>query len=77
MSHSSLVVISGSMSGCTDTTDNGLSANTSQLDKAAQEVLSFITSHICLHGTSLKVQTCDLKGNYLTSVSIQTEQILK
>jgi len=52
---------------------DGLSANTSQLGEAAQEALSFITSHVRSHGTSLKVQTS--KGNYLTSVSIRTEQV--
>ena len=52
---------------------DGLSANTSQLGDAAQEALSFITSYIRSHGTSLKVQTS--KGNYLTSVSIRTEQV--
>lgn len=52
---------------------DGLSVNTSQLGEAAQEALSFITSHLRTHRTSLKVQTS--KGNYLTSVSIRTEQV--
>ena len=55
------------MGGCADTSsiDNSLVANTSQLDKAAQETLSFITFHICSQKTSLKVQT--LKGKSKSS----------
>ena len=58
---------SSSMGGCADTSsiDNSLAANTSQLDKAAQEALSFITFHICSQKTSLKVQT--LKGKSKSS----------
>ncbi|KAL4074508.1 hypothetical protein V8B97DRAFT_2092695 [Scleroderma yunnanense] len=52
---------------------DGLSSNASELGDTAQEALSFITSHIRSYGTSLKVQTS--KGNYLTSVSIRTEQV--
>jgi len=61
--------VSSDMGRCTDTivVDSRLAVNTSQLEKAAQEALSFITSHIFSHRTSLKVQTS--KGNYLTSVS--------
>ncbi|KIJ57743.1 hypothetical protein HYDPIDRAFT_34831, partial [Hydnomerulius pinastri MD-312] len=52
---------------------DGLSSNPSQLNEAAQEALSYITSHIRLHVTSLKVQT--LKGNYLTTLNVRTEQV--
>lgn len=52
---------------------DGLSANTSQLGAAAREALSYVTSHVRSHGTSLKVQTS--KGNYLTSLSVRTEQV--
>lgn len=52
---------------------DGLCANTSQLGEAAQEAVAYITSHVRSHATSLKVQTS--KGNYLTSVSIRTEQV--
>ncbi|KAH7930887.1 hypothetical protein BV22DRAFT_1054224 [Leucogyrophana mollusca] len=52
---------------------DGLSSNASQLGEAAQEAVSYITSHIRSHSTSLKVQTS--KGNYLTSLSIRTEQV--
>ncbi|KAF9232140.1 hypothetical protein BU15DRAFT_81571 [Melanogaster broomeanus] len=52
---------------------DGLSSNTSQLGDAAQEAVSYITSHIRSHATSLKVQTS--KGNYLTSLIVRTEQI--
>ena len=55
------------MGGCADTSsiDNRLAENTSQLDKAAQEALSFITFHIFSQKTSLKVQT--LKGKSKSS----------
>lgn len=52
---------------------DGLCSNTSQLGETAQEAVAYITSHIRSHATSLKVQTS--KGNYLTSVSIRTEQV--
>jgi protein SMG6 len=52
---------------------DGLSSNTSQLGEAAQAALSFITSHVRSHSTSLKVQTS--KGNYLTSLAVRTEQV--
>ncbi|KAG6333998.1 hypothetical protein ID866_5081 [Astraeus odoratus] len=52
---------------------DGLSANTSPLGQAAQQALSYITSHIRSHGMSLKVQTS--KGNYLTSLSVRIEQV--
>jgi len=52
---------------------DGLSSNTSQLGKAAQEAISYITSHVRSHATSLKVQTS--KGNYLTSLIVRTEQV--
>ncbi|KAG6370264.1 hypothetical protein JVT61DRAFT_12209 [Boletus reticuloceps] len=40
---------------------DGLGSNTTQLGEAAQEAVSYITFHIRLHATSLKVQTS--KGN--------------
>lgn len=52
---------------------DGLSANTSQLGEAAQAAMSYISSHFKSHSTSLKVQTS--KGNYLSSLSIRTEQV--
>lgn len=52
---------------------DGLSANTSQLGAAAREALSYVTSHVRSYGMSLKVQTS--KGNYLTSLSVRTEQV--
>ena len=52
---------------------DGLGSNTSQLGEAAQEAVAYITSHIRSHATSLKVQTS--KGNYLTSLSVRTEQV--
>ncbi|KAI6038993.1 hypothetical protein EDC04DRAFT_2868129 [Pisolithus marmoratus] len=52
---------------------DGLSTNTSQLGEAAREAVSYVTSHVRSHGTSLKVQTS--KGNYLTSLSVRTEQV--
>ncbi|KAF8559498.1 hypothetical protein OG21DRAFT_1594361 [Imleria badia] len=52
---------------------DGLSSNASQLGEAAQEAVAYITSHIRSHATSLKVQTS--KGNYLTSLSVRTEQV--
>jgi protein SMG6 len=52
---------------------DGLSSNTSQLGEAAQEAVSYITSHIRSHAASLKVQTS--KGNYLTSLNVRTEQV--
>ncbi|KAF9228014.1 hypothetical protein BS17DRAFT_747074 [Gyrodon lividus] len=52
---------------------DGLSSDTSQLGEAAQEAVSYITSHVRSHATSLKVQTS--KGNYLTSLNVRTEQV--
>ena len=51
-----------------------LLANSSQLGKAAQVAMTYISSHFKPHFTSLKVQTS--KGNYLSSLSIQTEQAI-
>ncbi|KAF8638491.1 hypothetical protein AX16_010474 [Volvariella volvacea WC 439] len=52
---------------------DGLALNDSQLGIAAQNALSYITSHIRTHSASLKVQTS--KGNYLTSLNVRTEQV--
>jgi len=53
---------------------DGLSSNAStQLAEAARDALGYVTSHIRSHSLSLKVQTS--KGNYLSSLSIRTEQI--
>jgi hypothetical protein len=52
---------------------DGLSANTSQLGEAADTAMTYISSHIRSHSLSLKVQTS--KGNYLTSLSVRTEEV--
>ncbi|KDR73471.1 hypothetical protein GALMADRAFT_71996 [Galerina marginata CBS 339.88] len=52
---------------------DGLSANVSQLGEAAQAAMSYISSHVRSHALSLKVQTS--KGNYLTSLSVRTEEV--
>ena len=52
---------------------DGLSANTSQLGEAADTAMTYISSHIRSHALSLKVQTS--KGNYLTSLSVRTEEV--
>ncbi|KAG5645823.1 hypothetical protein DXG03_005164 [Asterophora parasitica] len=53
---------------------DGLSSNAStQLSEAAQNAMAYISSHIRSHAISLKVQTS--KGNYLTTLSIRTEQV--
>jgi predicted ribonuclease YlaK len=51
----------------------GLSSNTSQLGEAAQSAMTYVSTHIRSHSTSLKVQTS--KGNYLTTLSVRTEQV--
>ena len=52
---------------------DGLSSNTSQLGEAAQAATSYISSYICLHAISLKVQTS--KGNYLPTLSVRVEEV--
>ena len=52
---------------------DGLATNSSPLGEAAQNAIAYITSHIRTHGLSLKVQTS--KGNYLTTLTIRTEQL--
>jgi protein SMG6 len=52
---------------------DGLSVNSSQLGEAAQAAMTYISSHIRSHALSLKVQTS--KGNYLTSLSVRTEEV--
>lgn len=52
---------------------DGLSSNPSQLGEAAQSVMTYMSSHIRTHSTSLKVQTS--KGNYLTTLNVRTEEV--
>ncbi|KAG6869024.1 hypothetical protein C0993_005683 [Termitomyces sp. T159_Od127] len=53
---------------------DGLSANASaQLSEAAQGAVAYVSTHIRSHAVSLKVQTS--KGNYLTTLSVRTEQV--
>ncbi|TFK72533.1 hypothetical protein BDN72DRAFT_894698 [Pluteus cervinus] len=54
---------------------DGLASNTSspQLAIAAKDAISYIASHIRSHTVALKVQTS--KGNYLSSLSVRTEQV--
>ncbi|KAF5365760.1 hypothetical protein D9758_003172 [Tetrapyrgos nigripes] len=53
---------------------DGLKANTSQqLGEAAENALTYISSHIRSHSMSLKVQTS--KGNYLTTLNVRTEDV--
>lgn len=52
---------------------DGLSSNASQLGEAAQTAMAYISSHIRSHALSLKVQTS--KGNYLTTLSVRTEEV--
>jgi protein SMG6 len=52
---------------------DGISANTSQLGEAADTAMTYISSHIRSHALSLKVQTSI--GNYLTSLSVRTEEL--
>lgn len=52
---------------------DGLSINPPPLGKAAADALSYLTTHVPAHSTSLKVQTS--KGNYLMTLSVRHEQI--
>ncbi|KAF8964027.1 hypothetical protein BDZ97DRAFT_1904591 [Flammula alnicola] len=52
---------------------DGLSTNDSQLGEAAQAAMAYLSSHVRSHALSLKVQTS--KGNYLTSLSVRTEEV--
>ncbi|KZP20887.1 hypothetical protein FIBSPDRAFT_861344 [Athelia psychrophila] len=52
---------------------DGISANTSQPGETTKPAMSYLTSHVRSHSTSLKVQTS--KGNYLTSLTFRTEQV--
>jgi protein SMG6 len=53
---------------------DGLAANTTtQLAEAAGAAMQYLASHIRLHALSLKVQTS--KGNYLTSLTVRTEEV--
>ncbi|KAG6821141.1 hypothetical protein H0H93_005361 [Arthromyces matolae] len=53
---------------------DGLSSNaSSQLSEAAQNAMTYISTHLRSHTLSLKVQTS--KGNYLSTLSIRTERV--
>jgi len=52
---------------------DGLANNPTPLGQAAQAAMQYITSSIRTYSTSLKVQTS--KGNYLTTLTIRTEEI--
>lgn len=55
---------------------NGLatpSGNQPQLAEAAQAALAYVSNHLRSHALSLKVQTS--RGNYLTSLTIRTEDL--
>ncbi|KAH8108120.1 hypothetical protein BXZ70DRAFT_997629 [Cristinia sonorae] len=52
---------------------DGLATNESPLGQAAAAATAYIVSHLRSHGKSLKVQTS--KGNYLTNLSVRTEQV--
>jgi len=52
---------------------DGLSSTASRLGEAAQGAMSYLTSHIRSHSTSLKVQTS--KGNYLTTLNVRAEHV--
>jgi protein SMG6 len=49
------------------------SSSSSSLAITAKSALDYISSHLKSHSLSLKVQTS--KGNYLSSLSIRTEQV--
>ena len=51
---------------------DGISSSPSQLGEAAQAAIAYLSVHIRSHPASLKVQTS--KGNYLTSLSVRTEE---
>lgn len=52
---------------------DGLSSNPSALGQVASAALGYITSHFRSHSLSLKILTS--KGNYLSTLSIRTEQV--
>ncbi|KAF9483772.1 hypothetical protein BDN70DRAFT_904058 [Pholiota conissans] len=53
---------------------DGLATNTAtQLGEAAAAAMQYLSSHIRPHALSLKVQTS--KGNYLTSLTVRTEEV--
>lgn len=52
---------------------DGLSSTPSPLGQAASAALHYITSHFRSHSLSLKVLTS--KGNYLSTLSVRTEQV--
>lgn len=50
---------------------DGISANQSELGRAAALASQYITAHIRTHSSSLKVQTS--RGNYLTTLNVRSE----
>ena len=52
---------------------DGLASNASPLGDAAQNALTYVSTHVRSHALSLKIQTS--KGNYLTTLSVRTEQV--
>lgn len=52
---------------------DGLKVSNSPLGEAANAAVHYIVSHLRSHSTSLKVQTS--KGNYLSTLSVRSEDI--
>ena len=52
---------------------DGLSSNPTALGEAAKAAIEFVASHVRSHFDALKVQTS--RGNYLSSLSVRTEQV--
>ncbi|KAI0060293.1 hypothetical protein BV25DRAFT_1956183 [Artomyces pyxidatus] len=52
---------------------NGLGTNDTLLGEATKAGVLYLTWHICQYATSLKVQTS--QGNYLSSLSVRSEQV--
>jgi protein SMG6 len=50
---------------------DGISANQSELGRAASSASQYVTDHIRSHSSSLKVQTS--RGNYLTTLNVRSE----
>ena len=52
---------------------DGLASNPTALGEAAKAAIEFVVSHVRSHSDALKVQTS--RGNYLSSLSVRTEQV--
>ncbi|KAI0303402.1 hypothetical protein B0F90DRAFT_1911396 [Multifurca ochricompacta] len=52
---------------------DGLATNATPLGEAAKAAIAFVASHVRSHADALKVQTS--RGNYLSSLSVRSEQI--